>query len=145
MSDDRTHEDAFNLLCGEKIAVGSSRMVFECRIRLEWVVKVEIEKDWRTFENMREFQIWQIHASHSASQWLAPCKRISPDGRILLQERCDPLPRNYELPEKVPDFLNDLKPENFGLLNGRLVCLDYALAHLDTSMKMKGKKWHVPA
>lgn len=143
MSDNRTHEDAFDLLCGDLIASGTTRHVFGCRLQTDLVVKVEIIKDWRTFENVKEFNVWQFYSNNEGLKWLAPCKAISPDGRILLQKRCDPLPTGFELPEKLPYFLNDLKPENFGIYQGRLVCLDYALTYLQASMRMEKAKWRV--
>lgn len=134
-------EDAFNLLCGERIGRGSSRDVFKCRLRHDLVIKVEIEKLWRTYENFKEMSFFNDYPN--AAEWLAPCVYLSPDTRILLQLKCDPLPSGYALPEKLPNFLNDLKPENFGLLNGKLVCVDYALTFSKISMKTGAVKWHV--
>lgn len=137
-------EDCFNLLCGKKIATGSSREVFSCRIRPDLVVKVEIEKHWRTYENWAEMSFFNQHKDTAKiAKWLAPCHYLSPDCRILLQRKCDPLPSDYPLPQKLPAFLNDLKPENFGILDGNLVCLDYALTIMQINTKLGKVKWHL--
>jgi len=123
-----TYEDAFNLLCGKLLGEGIHRKIFECRLRDDLVVKVEAETDWRYFANVLEMRFWNDHEHYKkVADWLAPCEYLSPDGRILLQRRASPIIERSVLPEQVPAFLSDLKPENFGMLDGRLVCLDYAL------------------
>jgi hypothetical protein len=67
---------------------------------------------------------------------------MSPDGRVLLQKKCDPIPDNYNLPTKVPEFLTDLKRSNFGFLNGKLVCIDYGMTIINTSLKLKKADWY---
>lgn len=137
------NRDAFDMLCyGEPVGRGTSRNVFQSRFNARQVIKVEIEKDWRTFENVREWYFWNDwqHASKVA-EWLAPCEMISPDGRILVQAKCDPLPSNYELPAKLPNFLTDTKRSNYGLLNGKFVCLDYALVCTTASLQLRRATW----
>jgi hypothetical protein len=134
-------EDAFNMLCGEKIGQGIHRQVFECKLLPHLVVKVESD-DFRYFANVLENKIWGDAEHHKkVADWLAPCTHLSCDGRILLQYRCDPLPLNYTMPEKVPAFMTDLKRENFGLLEGRLVCLDYAMILPSLSLTLKKAYW----
>lgn len=138
------YEDAFNLLCyGKSIGSGTTRDVFQCRMRAEWVVKVEIEQDWRQWANVLEWKFWQdVQHASKITKWLAPCEMISPDGRILIQHRAEPLPRDYALPETLPDFLTDLKRENFGLIAGQLVCVDYALTCGTVSTRMRKVQWN---
>ena len=141
MSYDRAFEDAFNLLCGDKLGEGIHRTVFACRLRPELVVKVENDDDWRYFANVMEMKFWNDHESYSkVARWLAPCEYMSPDGRILLQKRVRPLLDESELPAELPAFLTDIKPENFGLLDGRVVCIDYALNIPSPSMRMKKRR-----
>ena len=122
-----TFEDAFNLLCGDKLGSGIHRDVYTCRIRDDLVVKVEIEENWRNFANVKEHMFWSDWQHYDPiGSWLAPCDYLSPDGRISLQKRCEPLSAAYQMPEMVPSFLTDHKRENFGLYEGRLVCVDYA-------------------
>ena len=128
MTDARTFEDTFNLLCGARLGGGAHRTVFECRIRPDLVVKVEIDTTWRGFYNAREYKFYTDYAHcPGVEKWLAPVEFISPDGRILLQKRCDPVRSTDTLPDKIPAFFTDIKRENFGWLNGKFVCLDYAL------------------
>jgi hypothetical protein len=132
-------EDSFNMLCGRLIGEGVHRKVFECKLRPDLVVKVEDEKV-RTFANVKEMQFW-CDAGTKISPWLAPCDFLSPEGRVLLQRRVDPLPSNYPLPDKLPMFLTDIKRGNFGLLNGKLVCCDYAYNIVDASLRLKKVGW----
>lgn len=135
------HEEAFNMLCNKLIGEGIHRKVFSCRIRPDLVVKVE-EAEWRYFANVKEMTFWSDHSYFEAiAKWLAPCEYLSPDGRILLQKRCEPLPVGYEMPAMMPMFLTDLKRENFGLYEGRLVCLDYAMTIPSPSRKLKKAHW----
>ena len=136
-------EDTFNLLCGDRLGVGIHRSVFECRLRPELVVKVEDENSpWRYFANAREMQFWCDNQHFEpVYRWLAPCEYMSPDGRVLLQKRADPIPITYELPEKMPSFLTDFKRENFGLIDGKLVCLDYATTIPHINRRLKKAHW----
>lgn len=129
-------EEAYNLLCGERIGGGAHRDVYECRIRKDLVVKVE-SGDYRYFANIFEQKFWADNQyDESVKKWLAPTEYLSPDGRILLQKKCDPLPSDYKLPEKLPAFLTDFKRKNFGLLNGKFVCLDYGITISNPSTRM---------
>lgn len=134
-------EDAFNMLAGKKIGGGIHRDVFDCKIRPDLVVKVEYETDYREFINVREMNFWCKYQDNKAiAQWLAPCEFMSPDGRILLQKRVEPVPRHM-LPEKLPHFLSDIKQDNFGLIDGRLVCVDYGYVETSASTKLVKATW----
>lgn len=135
-------EDAFNLLCGNKIGSGIHRDVFECRLRPDLVVKVEIVETWRYFANVHEMKFWNDNEYRKdITKWLAPCEYLSPDGRILLQRRVDPIGSKTRLPDKLPAFLTDVKKDNYGLLDGRLVCFDYALSIPNPSTRLKKVDW----
>lgn len=119
MSNDRTFEDAFNLLCGEVLGHGIHRKVFACRLRDDLVVKVEDNdgSEWRRFANVLEIEFWhQFQDYDKVGRWLAPCEHLSPDGRILLQKRVSPLPLDYELPRKMPTFPDRLQTEQLRLV-----------------------------
>lgn len=105
-------EEAFNLLCGEQIGRGMSRQVFECALVPGCVVK--IETDPQRFQNIIEWETWRIVSCMSASRWFAECRWISPNGRILIQERTRPAGIG-ELPDKVPVWFSDLKRSNWGM------------------------------
>lgn len=142
MSDqEATFEDAFNLLCGDKIGEGIHRTVYKCRIRPDLVVKVE-NQDYRFFANVMEDKFW-ADSSHcnDIARWLAPCEFLSPDARLMLQKRTEPIRDKDRLPEKIPTFLTDVKRENFGWLNGKLVCHDYAFVISSPSLRLKKADW----
>lgn len=142
MSDSQVHKDAFDLLCGKLLGEGIHRKVYACRLRPELVVKVEICEDWRYFANVLEMKFWNDHEHYfKVAQWLSPCEYMSPDGRILLQRRVTPIYDRSALPEKLPAFLSDVKIENFGLLDGRVVCMDYAMTIPNPSTVLKKVHW----
>lgn len=139
----RLYRDAFDLLAGDLLGSGEYREVYACRIDPSLVVKVERhESRDRTFGNAHEWRFWEDHRDqHKVARWLAPCAMLSPDGRILLQTRVQPLPGDYTLPERLPHFLTDVKASNFGLLQGKLVCSDYEFTDMTASFKLRRAKW----
>lgn len=128
MSIDAAFEEAFNLLCGDKIGEGMSRTVFECKLLPDCVVKVET--DPQRFQNVIEWETWNLVSWTKASRWFAECKWISPNGKILVMERTRPA-GPADLPDKVPVWFTDLKPGNWGMSKTNkegkeyLVCHDY--------------------
>lgn len=137
------HLDAFNTLCGKLLGQGIHRQVFTSRFRSDHVVKVQHATEFRNFANHSEYETW-VEFQHvpKVAKWLAPCEYLSPDGLILIQHRAQPVPDDFELPEKVPYFLTDLKRENFGFLKGHLVCLDYSTVIANLSTQLKKANWN---
>ena len=117
-------DDFIRLFCGELIAEGVARKVYEVVGNPKLVVKVETTQE--TFQNVTEWQLWNELQFTQYGIHLAPCRRISPCGLVLIQERTCELPDVLSL-TNVPEWLGDVKEENFGILDGRLVCHDYAL------------------
>ena len=142
MSEQACYEDAFNMLCGEKIGEGCHREVFECKLIPEVVVKVEKDTH-RMFANVMEAKFWEDFKDYpKVADWLAPVTNLSPDGRILLQARCAVLnERDHTIPEKLPAFLTDTKYENFGVLDGGIVCLDYAFTIVNPRTNLRRVDW----
>lgn len=137
-----TFEDAFNLLCGDKLGEGIHRNVFECRLRDDLVVKVEKEDAWRFFANVHEMKFWSDYQDNSAiAKWLAPCDYLSPDGRILLQKRVRMVQPMDAVPDALPQFLTDIKRGNFGWIGEQLVAVDYAITDTNASVRMKKAVW----
>jgi hypothetical protein len=137
-----TFEDTFSLLCGAKIGGGIHRTVYECTLRPDLVVKVENNDVWRHFANVHEMKFWSDNQHFAAvAKWLAPCDYMSPDGRVLLQRRVQPLPHGYIMPEQLPGFLTDWKRENYGLLDNRFVCVDYAMTIPNPSRRLRKVTW----
>ena len=142
-----TATDAFNMLAGAKLGSGCYRDVFECKIRPDLVVKVEIPRDsgYRTFANVAEMKFWDDHEfTPEVKKWLARCEFLSPDGLILLQERVTPATEIdlARMPNKLPAFLTDRKPDNYGWTkDGRFVCCDYAMTIKNPSLRMTRADW----
>jgi hypothetical protein len=138
---EKVFEDCFNLLCGDKIGEGYYRTVYNCKLRPDLVVKVDNDI-LREFSNVQEMKIWcSFQNKKSIARWLAPCEFLSPDGRLLLQKKCDAVPSHYKLPKRLPLFLQDIKRENFGIFEGRLVCLDYAIVTPILDNKLETVDW----
>ncbi len=119
--------DLVTSICGNWIATGVFRSVYDYNLDDKYVVK--IEKD-NTSCNMIEYMIWDevrglINDKEWVKDWFAPCKWISPNGRILIMEKTKEFKRGMEVPTKVPEFLWDVKPDNFGWIGKNYVCHDY--------------------
>lgn len=74
-------------------------------------------------------------------KWFAPCIDISPNGVFLLQKKTEPCSTS-KYPTVVPSFFTDLKYQNFGLLNGKVVCFDYGtILFTNLNEKTRKAKW----
>ena len=140
--------DFIRTFLGDRLGFGVARQVYALHGQTALVAKIETTA--QSFQNITEWQLWHEVQFTPWARWFAPCRRISPCGIVLIQERTRPLPPG-ELPKELPDFFTDLKPENFGLIDGQVVCHDYAL-HLASSnglskarvRKVKKDEWSVP-
>lgn len=131
--------EAFNLICGKKIAGGEFRDVYNCSIDPSLVVKVEDRS--KSFCNAFEMKIWnEFKDVKSVARWLAPCVDISPCGAIMLQKKVERV-HISNMPKTMPEFLRDFKIENFGMFEGRLVCCDYGGLTMDLPTKRKKVEW----
>ena len=134
--------DSFDLLCGRKLGSGVYRDVFECAIDDKYVVKVEPAGRMKGI-NILEWHNWETNRYAEAfSKWLAPCKLISPNGRVLIMRKTEPL-RVADLPTLLPEFLMDIKPENAGMLEGRLVFHDYPYLNSTLLKRMHKVDWRL--
>lgn len=70
--------------------------------------------------------MWGAARGSPAEVWLAPCIQISEGGRELIMRRTEPMSDPVWAALRVPAFFDDVTPENWGLLDGRPVCHDYA-------------------
>lgn len=121
-------DDFIKFFCGEKIGEGTARWVYALRYNPELVVKVEFTEN--TFQNQQEWVAWSAVQFTPFGGLLAPCRRISPCGHILIQERTQAL-REGQVPSKTPNFVSDRKLKNYGFIDGRgVVCHDYAINDL---------------
>lgn len=117
-------KDLLRLLVGREIGVGAFRNVYTLQGRPDVVLKIEMGS--YDFCNIREFDLWEAAIDAGQSHWLAPVLGLSPSGTCLLMARTQPV---NKLPQFIPEWLTDTKPENWGLYEGRVVCHDYG-SHL---------------
>jgi len=120
LSDDSA-SDLFHLICGQMIGEGQYRQVFEHSLDKTKVMKHDSGKNW---SNISEYQIWAEFQNTPIGKWLAPVDWVSARGLWLIQARTTPIAIG-EFPKRVPAIFSDLKPSNWGMLNGRPVCHDY--------------------
>mgnify|MGYP001561240035 CR=1 FL=1 len=111
-----------SVVLGDWLGAGASRDVYASAAEPNFVIKCEYKAG--SFQNIAEWDVWDWINDRDQAKWFAPCISISNCGVFLVQRRCEPL-RASERPPKLPKFLCDLKRENFGILDGRVVCLDY--------------------
>lgn len=140
-------QDLAMSLCGRLINEGSFRSVYEYNLDSDYVIKVE----WGNSRcNIVEYMMWNEiqHLQKDLAwvkEWFAPVEWISPNGRLLVMKRTKPIQHSdlNKLPEKVPAFLWDIKPDNFGWLGKKLVCHDYGQFYnfIHYSKKLKKANW----
>lgn len=150
---ERCVRESLDLLCGRLLGQGIGRAVYELRFDPTRVIK--IESAGGSFQNVTEWQTWQNLAHTDYAKFLAPCDDISSSGIALIQKRVRPLPskadeqaagvRSLLARCRVPDFLTDFKRENYGILDGRIVCCDYGsnllLNHGAFACKLGKPEW----
>jgi hypothetical protein len=107
---------------GRQLGRGASREVYEFAPDPTAVIKYEYATN--KFDNAHEWTLWSELRDTKWGDWLAPIRKVSACGTFLIQERTAPL---TEFPKgfRVPSFLADRKPENFGMYRGRVVAHDY--------------------
>lgn len=140
-TDSRTAQELFDLVLGKELGAGMSRRVFECKLDPSLVVKFEPVQD--SSQNVREWLTWKEVYETEFKRWFAPCVHCSTDGRVLFMKRTE-TPRREEYPEKMPVFLTDHKFQNYGMLDGQLVCHDYGTNLLMThglTKRMRKAEW----
>lgn len=113
--------DLLRMHVGKLLGQGQYRDVFEYRDPTQ---VIKLENRAKSFCNITEHELWHASAGTRLRRWLAPCIDISANGAWLIQRRTTPLPSG-KLPDRVPSVLADLKPDNWGLFEGRVVCHDY--------------------
>lgn len=142
----------FELLCDKELGQGTMRIVYSLRHNPNFVVKVATSTRG-TLANTQEYLTWKEFSFYYGNIdknkypfhpvfWLAPVHQISSDNRGLIQSRCEPIPQSIisDLVNgkiMVPSWFEDIKIENFGMLNGELVIVDYGYHRLLTSTQYK--------
>lgn len=94
-----------------------------------FAIKVPKPRRWKHFiegllSNMQERDCWAANVSINSADHLAPVLWASWGGWVLVMERTEPIdPSDID---RVPYRLEDHKAENYGVLRGNIVCIDYA-------------------
>lgn len=130
--------DFQQLMLGKELGRGIARRVFEFLPDHDYVVK--IEDIGGSFQNVTEWEFWQRNRDFKeVSKWLAPLKAISPSGTVLIQRRITPITA-AQMPEKIPQWMNDVKLDHFGKVDGKIVVCDYAYTSRSVSTRLV-KNW----
>lgn len=114
-------DDFINFFAGERLGGGVAREVFQHRHAPGWVIKVERQHH---YQNVLEWDTWCEVWNTEHAKWFAPVRFISPCGKILIQEKTEPLKC---LPKEIPAHFTDVKLENMGRWKGRPVFHDYGM------------------
>ncbi len=136
--------DFFRTMVGKWLGGGIGRGVYVLGTDPSLAVKIETRS--HSFQNISEWEVWndlKNMNNDSAHKWFAPCHYISPCGAVLIQSRTKPLDKS-RFPDKMPSFFTDLKYQNFGMLNGRIVAHDYGynrFVHLGATARMRVANW----
>lgn len=134
-------KEFFEFICGDLLGIGQHRAVFvytpdpSCVIKFQRQIGPQNWLEWQLFHDLFE---------HANQLLLAPCLRISENGIWLVQRRTQPVPKNFQWPKKIPEFITDTKRPNFGIYKKRLVCHDYAnnlCENYARTVKMKKVEW----
>ncbi|BES63112.1 hypothetical protein [Dysgonomonas capnocytophagoides] len=136
-----------DMLCGNLIGEGCSRIVYQCDYDESCVVKIHKKVDRLPSDNILEWELWQMvkDMTNDVPKWFAPCVRISENGRVLIQKKTAPLTDNqwYNLKE-TPTYLSDIKRSNLGIYKGHICTHDYAFSlyrlKIDNSMRKISKE-----
>ena len=135
--------DLCNLMCGKWLGGGIGRGVYALGIDESLVIKIETAST--SFQNIMEWETWtSLELDETdAMDWFAPCHFISPCGTILIQARTKPMDKS-QAPKKLPAFFTDVKYQNFGWYEGRIVAHDYGynkFVSLGSKCKLRRAAW----
>lgn len=135
------HSFLIEKFCGELIAHGSDRSVYEYAFDNRYVVKLEPLYNFK-FSNAREYRNYEesIEYGLDISEWLAPCVLINASGIFMIQRKVKH--KSLELyPKIIPSCFTDIKGENFGFIGNKFVCHDYPLLIPAKREFQKIRKW----
>lgn len=138
---------------GDKLSGGNFRDVYVHTLNQELVLKIEYGHERKDnheslmdnkFCNIQEYLLWnEIEGLKGklawVKEWFAPIEWISPGGHVLCMQRTHPMPEKGR-PEMIPDFLWDVKKENFGWIGDKFVCHDYAHIYAFITYRKKMQK-----
>lgn len=127
---------ALDLFVGNSIGEGSSRCVYELEREPDKVLKIEYAG--KTFHNIIEWKIWEAVAGTQVCDWFAACYEIDCWGSALIQQRADVFQSEREFTRAlnrtraghIPAIFDDVRYNNFGLIDDVVACVDYGYSHL---------------
>ena len=138
---ERLKDCVLDLVVGEPIAEGTFRDVYA----LDDKRVLKVEARGKAFCNTHEWTIWN-DSPKEWEKWFAPCLAIDDFSIALVQRRTRPLTdKQWDALTEVPDFMADLKRENWGWLDGRPVCHDYGNHRFFANGFKRGKMTRRPA
>jgi hypothetical protein len=121
---------ALELFVGNLLGDGSYRRVYDMRHEPEHVLKIQYGPG---HHNAMEWEIWQAVKGTKWERWFAPCVRIDSWGSALIMKKATVFENEPDFLEKVkrvPTFFDDVRWTNWGMIDGRPVCIDYGYTHL---------------
>ena len=124
-------------ILGKKIGEGAHRVVYEYLPDPMYVAKVLKSGDGNT----REIEHFQMLEAVRLGHLAAPCMRHLKEPDIILMERAEPCGFEEGSWVAVPLFFPDFKPDNYGMLRGNLVAVDYERMEAPTGC-MRKVQWH---
>lgn len=122
IKDDMSLAQVHKAVAGKIIGVGQYRDVYALKGNSNYVIKFHRFRDDGRFCNVTEYVNYNNCNGLKLQKWLAPVEACAENGLWLIMARTTPIKK---LPNKIPSALYDLKPENFGMYKGRVVCHDY--------------------
>lgn len=137
---DAVQGDFNEMMLGERLGEGVGREVFADRMNPRRVIKLEENG----FQNVTEHLVWAALCDTVWAPWFARCFWISANGRVLIQERAFLPARRPPMPDLVPNFVNDARECNMGVVRGRWVFCDYGHTNL-LRLGLQNFKWVPPA
>lgn len=135
----------FDCVAGPFIGEGCQRRVYETNELFATPMVIKIAREDGKYQNMAEYETWITAKDSKNAKWLAPVHYVADNGSVLIMARTSPVSETDRMPRRVPSFLTDLKRDNWGWLDGRLVCHDYGINNsvdLGVVQPMKAALWH---
>ncbi len=118
------------------------RRVYVLKQNPEYVVKIEVHIDSKSFINVKEYHNWEWNKEYEPlSKYMAPCHFINERGNFLIQTMLTRTSTKIvDYPKQIPDFFTDRKIQNYGWIGDQFVCCDYP-HFLTGTIKLANARW----